>query len=116
MFLAIDSDCRERDFTDDAVIAGDPPFCGAGDIGSRADADTPCKCLYLALQTMYLDGNPQRLHGEYFGLVREIQNAAPSTTPFIYEINQNIIDGSYDRAFRAARKLIGYEAELLANA
>ena len=116
MFLAIDPDSRGRDITDDAVIPGDPPFFGEGDIGHRADADTPCKCLYLALRTMYLDDNPQRLHGEYFGLAREIQNAAPSTTLFIYEINQNIIDGAYDRAFRAARKLVRYEAELLANA
>jgi flagellar protein FlbT len=97
-------------------IEGDAPILREKDIIRPEDADTPCKNLYLTLQLMYVDREPARFHDAYFEIVRKIQDAAPSTAPFLLDINQNIIDGSYYRALKDAKRLIEYEAELIANA
>ena len=96
-------------------IEGDVAILREKDILRPDDADTPCKKLYLAAQLMYLDGNPATLHQTYFALAREIQNAAPSTASLIFEINRNIIAGSYYKALKQAKRLVQYEAELMSN-
>ena len=97
-------------------IEGDAPILREKDILRAEDADTPCKNLYLTLQLMYVDRDPARFHDAYFEVVRKIQDAAPSTAPILLDINQNIIDGSYYKALKNAKRLIKYEAELIANA
>lgn len=97
-------------------IDGTAPILREKDIIRPEDADTPCKNLYLTLQLMYLDRDPTRFHDGYFELVRKIQDAAPSTASILLDINQNIIGGSYYKALKEAKRLVKYEAELIADA
>ncbi len=97
-------------------IDGSAPILREKDIVPIEAATTACQRLYVLVQAMYLDAEPARLHGEYFALVREIQEAAPSTTALVFEINQKIIAGSYYKALKEARKLIAHEARLLHHA
>lgn len=97
-------------------IDGDVPILREKDIIPLGVAVSPCQRLYVLLQAMYLDRDPARLHGEYFKLVREIQEAAPSTTQLVLKINEKIIAGSYYKALKDAQKLIAHEARLLENA
>lgn len=98
------------------VIHGDTPILREKDILRPEDADTPCKTLYATVQVMYLDGHPERHHGPYFDVARQVQEAAPSTTPYILRINEKIIAGTYYQALKEARKLVNYEARLLSHA
>ncbi len=127
MALIIDLKPGERVIIGGAVIAadnqrtrlhisGDVPILREKDILRPEDADTPCKKLYLAAQLMYLGGDLADLQKTYFALARQIQGAAPSTTSLILDINQNIIAGSYYKALKQARRLVDYEAELIAHA
>lgn len=97
-------------------IAGDVAILREKDILRPEDAVTPCQKLYLAIQLIYLGGDPATLHQTYFDLAREIQNAAPSTGPLILDINRNIIAGSYYKALKQAKRLVQYEAELMSHA
>jgi len=97
-------------------IEGTAPILREKDILRPEEADTPCKNLYLTLQLMYLDPDPTRFHDSYFELARKIQDAAPSTASLVLDINQNIIGGSYYKALKEAKRLIKYEAELIADA
>ena len=97
-------------------IEGTAPILREKDILRPEEADTPCKNLYLTLQLMYLDPEPTRFHDSYFELARKIQDAAPSTASLLLDINQNIIGGSYYKALKEAKRLIKYEAELIADA
>lgn len=127
MALVIDLKPGERVLVGQAVITNDGPrtrlridgdaaILREKDIVPLNAADSPCKRLYVLLQAMYLGHDPARLHDEYFSLVRDIQNAAPSTVPLLFEINQKIIAGSYYKALKEAKKLIAYEARLLEHA
>ena len=80
------------------------------------EADTPCKKVYFLVQCMYLARNPKEYHPKYFEMVREIQEAAPSTTAIFLSINEKIIEGLYYKAMKDAKDLITYEEELMNNA
>ncbi len=97
-------------------IEGAAPILREKDIIRPEEADTPCKNLYLTLQLMYLDPDPTRFHDNYFELARKIQDAAPSTASLLLDVNQKIIGGSYYKALKEAKRLIKYEAELIADA
>ena len=92
------------------------PILREKDILTPATADTPAKLIYLAVQLMYLTPDPQAHHPTYFNLVREMLTAAPSTWPLIEAVNNHILNGDLYKALKEARKLITYEAELLATA
>ncbi len=96
-------------------IEGKVPILREKDILLPAQATSPCQKLYLTLQLMYMDRDPAKLHEPYFDLVRQIIDAAPSTTPYLLDINEKVIGGSYYQALKEARKLIKYEAELMAH-
>jgi flagellar protein FlbT len=98
------------------VIQGDAPILREKDILRSEDADTPCKRLYLNVQLMYVDQEPARFHAGYFDLSRQVQEAAPSTAPYLLRINEKIISGSYYQALKEAKKLVHYEARLLSDA
>lgn len=126
MALLIDLKSGEKVIVGQAVICNDGPrtrlridgeaaILREKDILRPDDSNTACKQLYLLLQLMYLDKQPERLHGEYFELVRQIREAAPSTLSMLVAINQKIIEGSYYKALKEAKKLIDYEGKLLAN-
>ncbi len=98
------------------LVEGTAPVLREKAIMTPERADTPAKCIYLAVQMMYLSNNPRSYHEAYFKLVREIMEAAPSTWPYIEGINNQILTGNTYKALKEADKLIRYEGELLAYA
>ena len=96
-------------------ISGEAAILREKDVLQEHDADTPCKKIYFLVQCMYLAPDPKIYFDKYFGLIREIQNAAPSTTFFFLKINEMILAGSYYKGMKEARELIKHEEELLKN-
>ncbi len=96
-------------------IEGTSAILREKDIMREEEANSPCKKIYLFVQMMYLSNTPEDLHGDYFKLVHEIQNAAPSTAVFFMQINDMITDNKYYNALRKAHELIEHEKELLSN-
>lgn len=96
-------------------IEGSAPIMREKDIMRVEDADTPCKKVYLFVQMMYLATDAAELHDDYFKLVKEIQDAAPSTAVFFLQINEMIGEEKYYNALRKSRELIDHERELLTN-
>jgi len=97
-------------------IEGDAPILREKDILTAASADSPAKKIYLAVQLMYLAGDPTYEHEVFFKLVRDFLTAAPSALEHVHEINNRILSGDLYKALKAARKLIAYEADLIENA
>lgn len=96
-------------------IEGDAPILREKDILRETDADTPCKKIYFTIQLMYLSAEPEKLHKLYFEQIREIQDAAPSSTFFFMKINDFIMNNHYYKALKEAHNLIEHERELLAS-
>ena len=94
-------------------IEGNAPIMREKDIMLEKHANTPCKKIYLAVQLMYLSPDPKELHSTYFELVKQVQDAAPSTAPLIAEIGAYILADRYYKALKEAKKLIEYEKELM---
>ena len=109
--VVTNSDQRARIFID-----GRAPILREKDILTSETADSPAKRIYLAVQLMYLKEDISKLQASYFNLVNEIVTAAPSMTPYVDEINNEILTGELYKALKAAGKLIRHEEELLANA
>jgi len=87
------------------------------DILTEAEATSPCKRIYLVVQLMYIgDGLTSELAQVYWGLVRDILAAAPSTNDLISQISTYIVDSDFYPALKVARKLISYEEELIKHA
>ena len=98
------------------LIDGRAPVLREKDIITADRADTPGKRIYLAVQLMYIARDPRQHHEVYFALVRDVTTAAPSTWPYIENINNQILTGDMYKALKEARKLIAYEEELLDHA
>jgi flagellar protein FlbT len=98
------------------LIDGKSPILRGKDILTPDTADTPAKRIYLSVQLMYLSKNVSEHRETYFQLVRDLVQAAPSTWPYIEEINNHILTGDIYKALKHAKKLIAYEQELLDNA
>ena len=96
-------------------IAGDAPIMREKDIMQEAEADTPCKKIYFLLQCMYMAPHPQQYFDRYFSLLREIQEAAPTTSLFFMKINEMVLEGSFYKALKEARALVSHEQELIDN-
>ncbi|HWL30646.1 MAG TPA: flagellar biosynthesis repressor FlbT [Xanthobacteraceae bacterium] len=107
------TNCKQRSWL---VIEGASPILREKDILTAERADTPAKRIYLAVQLMYTARDPRAHHEVYFGLVREIVQAAPSTWAYVENINNQILTGNLYKALREAKKLIAYEEELLQHA
>lgn len=97
-------------------ISGEAPILREKDVMKEEETDTPCKKVYFLIQCMYMAEDPSLYHKKYFGLVKEIQQAAPSTAFFFLAINEKIIEGTYYKAMREARELVKLEEELIKNA
>ena len=97
-------------------IAGDAPIMREKDVMKEEEANTPCKRIYFLIQCMYLARNPKIYHEKYFTMIKEIQDAAPSTSLRFMAINDKILDGSYYKALKEAKDLIKYEEELISHA
>jgi flagellar protein FlbT len=109
--VVTNADQRTRLFID-----GKAPILREKDILTPATADTPAKRIYLAVQLMYIGDNVDVLTKDYFSLVNDIVTAAPSTTPLVDEINNEILTGSLYKALKVAKRLIQYEQDLFSNA
>jgi flagellar protein FlbT len=105
------SDQRTRLFID-----GKAPILREKDILTAETANSPAKRIYFAVQLMYIHEDTARLSEDYFKLINDIISAAPSTIRIVDEINNEILTGQLYKALKAAKKLIQYEQELLANA
>ena len=109
--VGTNSDQRTRLFID-----GKAPILREKDILTPDTADSPAKRIYFAVQLMYIDEDVERLRKDYFKLINDLVTAAPSTIQLVDEINNEILTGELYKALKAAKKLIQYEQELLANA
>ena len=84
------------------------------DILSENDADTPCRNLYFIIQLMYIDEENRAIHQKnYWVLVNDIVEAAPSTVGLIDQINEEIVSGRYYQALKLSQNLIDYEQEVI---
>ena len=97
------------------IIEGEAPILREKDILTPDTANTPCKKIYLAVQLMYLARNPRQHHDLYFGLVKDVIQAAPSTLPYLDRMNNQILTGSFYKALKEAQQLLRYEEELLSH-
>ena len=98
------------------IIESKVPILREKDILSESEADTPCRQLYFIIQLMYIDEGNQAIHQKnYWDLVTEIVNAAPSMVNLIDRINEEIVSGRYYQALKLAHELIGYEQEVISR-
>ena len=64
---------------------------------------------------MYLADNERDYYDKYFTLIREIQEAAPTSSLFFMKINDMILQGHFYKALKESRELVKHEEELLEN-
>jgi flagellar protein FlbT len=67
---------------------------------------------------MYVDHNSEKeFHDIYFKLVKELFNAYPDQVllALVMEVSQKILEGRHYQALKICKKLLNFEAELLAN-
>lgn len=98
-------------------VLNDVPILREKDIMTEAEANTPCKRIYLSIQLMYME--PSRLaeyHQLYWNLVKEVIAAAPSTAELIAGISEDVLAGRYYQALKHTMELVTYEKELVAHA
>ena len=96
-------------------ISGDAPILREKDVMQEEEAHTPCKKIYFLIQCMYLARDPKLYFDRYFKMIKEIQDAAPTSSLFFMKINEQILEGSYYKALKEAKNLISHEEELLEN-
>ena len=67
---------------------------------------------------MYVDTkNEREYHNIYFKLVDELfkNSSSPEIMAYIMETSQKILEGDHYQALKICKKLLNYEAELLAD-
>ena len=100
------------------IIQNTVPVLREKDIISEEKADTVVKKIYFVILSMYVDSkNEQKFHDIYFKLVKELFNACPDQVilALVMEVSQKILEGNHYQALKACKKLLKFEAELLAN-
>ena len=98
----------------DLIVENNVPILRGKDIMSLNGADSPCKKIYFVIQMMYVDEkNIAEHHKTYWELVKDIVEAAPSTKPMFQVISNDILQGKFYQALKAAKKLIDYEQEVI---
>lgn len=92
------------------------PILRQKDIMLEENANTPARRIYFALQLMYIDIDNRPAHIEsFFGLARDILDAAPSTGLYIKQICDLVTTSQFYHALKTANQLIDYEKELTAH-
>jgi flagellar protein FlbT len=108
---------RNGDKGIELFIENSVPILRQKDIMAEHDVNSPCKRVYFVVQLMYIDErNLQEYHQTYWERVKEVLEAAPSTSRLIEQISQHILSDNFYQALKVARKLIEYEEELLRHA
>src|SRR5690242_20919983 len=98
------------------LIEGSAPILREKDIMTAAQANTPAKRIYLAVQLMYTSRDPRLHHETYFILMRDLVQAAPSAWPHVVAVSNHILAGEMYKALKCAKTLIAYEKELIDHA
>ncbi|MBS1167694.1 MAG: flbT [Proteobacteria bacterium] len=93
-------------------IEGNAPILREKDILTIESANTPAKRIYLAVQLMYLSREINKFEDNYFSLVQDIMQAAPSTIPFVTRISNHILADQLYKALKEARALIEHEKKI----
>jgi len=107
---------RNGDTRAKLFVEGRAPILREKDILTAETADTPAKRIYLAVQLMYLADDIGEQHKIYFQLVRDFLGAVPSALGIVDAINNQILSGELYKALKETKRLVAYEAELLAHA
>ena len=100
------------------IVQNTVPVLRERDIITEDKADTLVKKIYFVILEMYVDSkNESSYHSIYFKLVKELFNACPDQVvlAMVMEISRKILEGSHYQALKACRKLLNFEAELMAN-
>jgi flagellar biosynthesis repressor protein FlbT len=100
------------------IIQNTVPVLRERDIITEEKADTLVKKIYFIILSMYVDPkNESGYNSIYFKLVKELFNACPDQVvlSMVMEISQKILEGNHYQALKACRKLLNFEAELMAN-
>ena len=97
------------------LIDGDAPILREKDIVMAETANTPVKRIYFCVQMMYLENDIPKYQDLYFGFVKDLLEAVPSSRESIETASKHILSGSLYKALREIRKLIKREAELLSR-
>ena len=101
----------------DLIIENKVPLLRQKDILNEYDAKTPCSQIYFLIQLMYIDEENLLSHQQnYWRVVRELLQAAPSLTGHVDQINESILNGKYYQALKLANELVDYEQEIFSNA
>ena len=99
------------------IIENNVPILRERDILSEKEASSPSRRIYFVIQLMYIDDSNLYHHNKnYWMLVRDLIQAAPSVLPLIVEINELIMKGHYYQSLKIARNLIDYEEEVVQHA
>ncbi len=100
----------------DFVIENSVPILREKDIMGLADANSPCRRIYFAIQLMYVDEkNIEEHRTTYWKLIKDVANAAPSTIGLIDKISEHILHDRYYQALKLTNKLIEYEQGVINN-
>lgn len=93
------------------------PLLREKDIILEKEADTPCKQVYLGVQTLYLSPADESAVVQLLSkLSIDILRAAPSTAGHFESIFQLIGERKYYSALKVVKDLVGYEAKLMTHA
>ena len=96
------------------IIENNVPILRQKDIMNEDDANSPTRRIYFVIQLMYIDEQNLALHHKnYWKLVQDFIQAAPTTLPIVDQISNNILCGQYYQALKLARNLIDYEEEII---
>jgi flagellar protein FlbT len=96
------------------TIENNVPILRQKDIMNEKDANSPTRRIYFVIQLMYIDEQNLALHHKnYWKLVQDFIQAAPTTLPIVDQISNNILGGQYYQALKLARNLIDYEEEII---
>jgi flagellar protein FlbT len=127
MPLRLDLKPREKLFVGGAVLVNgdsrstftvlnDVPILREKDILTEAEANTPCKRIYLCVQLMYMDpAGFEKYNQLYLSLMKDVIQAAPSTASLLTNIGEEVLAGQYYVALKQAMKLVKYEKELVSH-
>ena len=96
------------------LVENNVPILRQKDIMNEKDANSPTRRIYFVIQLMYIDEKNLPLHHKnYWKLVQDFIQAAPTTLPIVDQISNSILGGQYYQALKLARKLIDYEEEII---
>jgi flagellar protein FlbT len=94
----------------DFVIENSVSVLREKDIMGLADANSPCRRIYFAIQLMYVDEKHIEEHrATYWELAKDVTGAAPSTICLIDQISEHILHDRYYQGLKLTNTLIEYE-------